>query len=198
MKKYLLKKYVLPLALVSCLMLSSCETYHRMFPTDEDIAKAEAAPACPDVGLLPEATAIPLYPAEKTKPVAADLVATGLIGNYRGDCDFKTPGQVSFDIEVDFVGKIGPAGTAMGKKLTTVNFPYFIAVLSKDDQILQRQAFSTTVDFDNPAKALSKEEHTIRIPVPSKEAAAGYKIVIGFRLTPDQLQFINHNGQDKK
>lgn len=192
-----MKKTAAAFLLLSCLALSSCGAYDKMFKSGDDAAAA-AGPACPDTGLIPEASAIPLYPAAMAPPKAADIVATGLIGNYRGACNFATAGEVDFDLEVDFIAKKGAAGTAMGKKLGKIDLPYFIAVLSKDEQILQRHAFSTKVDFDNADQALSKEEHTIRIPIPSKEAAAGYKIVIGFRLTPDQLQFINHNGQDKK
>jgi hypothetical protein len=62
---------------------------------------------------------------------------------------------------------------------------------------LQRQAFSTKVDFDNNADGVSKEEHTIRIPVPSPDAAHGYKIVIGFSLTPEQAAYNKQQGNKR-
>jgi len=155
-------------------------------------------PACSDTSLIAEAGEIPLYPAGIAKPQPSDIVATGFIGVYRGACNFKTAGQEEFDLEIDFISKKGPTGLAMGKKLQKIELPYFLAVLSKDDEILQRQQFSTTVDFDNKDEAASKEEHLIHIPLPSKEAAAGYKIVLGFRLTPEQLQYVNDHQQDKK
>lgn len=188
------------LLLAALLALPGCagtkNAYNRMFHSD-DPAVAEAPP-CPETGLIPEAGELPLFPAALPKPQPADIVATGSIGIYRGACNFDTPGQEDFDLEVDFIGKKGPAGLAMGEKLKKIELPYFLAVLSKDDEILQRQQFSTTVDFDNKDQAASKEEHLIHIPLPSKEAAAGYKIVLGFRLTPEQLRYVNDHKQDKE
>jgi len=176
------------------LSLSACgEQYDQMFHPDKAEAVAATRPRCPQTGLIGGSDD---FPADKNGAAATRLtpdsiVAYGHINNFSGGCayDDKT-GQMNFSLQIDFSAKKGPAaanGTKNG--INKVEFPYFIAVLGPDEAILQRQQFSTTVDFDNKDTALAKEEHEIHIPVADKTKTGSYKIVLGYRLTPAQAAF---------
>ncbi len=191
------------LSLVICLvLLSGCaqtrKAYNATFHPDDVEVVQKAAPSCPTVGVVPEANAFPAFKAGSAQKSPKDLVAAGYIGVFRGDCTFKDGKEAVFDLEINFGGTKGPMGRVnSAKEIGSAVFPYFVAVVSSDETILQRQAFSTKVDFDNKTDGVSKEEHTIRIPVTSPDAAHGYKIVIGFSLTPEQVAFNKQQGNNK-
>ncbi len=126
--------------------------------------------ACPKVGLIPDANILSLPNAEAE------------IGNWTGTCSFKND-AVIVDLNLPFKVQM-KEGTAATKE---ISLPYFIAALSEDEQVLQRQAFSTEVSIKNTEKdsraaasGSDTEEHSIRIPVPSAADAYKYKVVIGF------------------
>ncbi len=185
-----MKRFLLALCLIP--VLSGCGMSDKLsdslFGAKEDTAAA--MPSCPETGLMREADQIPVFYGESAKPTADDLASTGFLGNLTGGCDFDKAGEASMEITISFAAKKGPKGVALRKQ----SLPYFIAVLGPDETVLQRKVFSTKVDFDNTDTASTTEEHDIRVPVTSKEAAGGYKVVVGFQLTPEQLGFNRENG----
>lgn len=124
--------------------------------------KAEVVPDCPMTGVLRGASFYPVIASDAPHLAAADLAASATMGGAVEDtCKYTRDGEVSVRLSLVFSGRRG----AKGEKLKEYKFPYFIAVLSPDDQILQRQEFSTTVDFDNAGAGASEEEHKVRIPL---------------------------------
>ncbi|MDE1151514.1 MAG: hypothetical protein PW788_03160 [Micavibrio sp.] len=181
-------------ALALCLSLASCgEGYDRMFHPEKAEKEEAARPRCPQTGLVATSDD---YPAARDGALAqhltpADIVAKGHIVNFGGGCAYNDKtAQMDFSLEIDFSAQKGPAANNGTKKgINIVEFPYFIAVLGPDETILQRQEFSTKVDFDNKDAAFSKEAHEIHIPVSDKTTTGKYKIALGYRLTPAQAAF---------
>lgn len=177
------------LALALCLLplLAACDAYkdvsNRLLgPSPEEVA---ALPACPETGIVREAELVPVFYGSDGRPAAADVAATGAIAGVSGACSFDKPGVAALELKIGFGAKKGPRGMSLKKQ----KFPYFIAILDPQENVLQRQVFSTKVDFDNAETASAVEEHEIRVPVPSREQAHAYKVVVGFQLTPEQLSY---------
>lgn len=151
------------IAILAILFLSGCSLFSK---GGEDLA-------CPEVGFLSYADTLPLSNAQ------------AVLNGFTGSCSFnKKTDETIVELSLPFVAKKETAAAP----LTDIELPYFIAVLSTDEAILQRQAFSTTVHFDNAGAGQVTEEQVIRIPASSLAGAYKYKIVIGFILTPDQLK----------
>ena len=148
-----------------------------------------ALPPCPDTGLVLGASQLYDFKAdaEKTEP---NRIIAARIDNYRGACRYDGA-QMDFDLELDFSAWRGAQGTTLERG----QFPYFIAVLDAEESVLQRQAFSTTVPFDKTGAGLKTEKHRLRLPLAEPKEAAGYKVVIGFQLTPEQLAY--NRGDEK-
>ena len=162
---------------------------------------ADPGVACPDTGILQDAGEITVFGDAKGHALE-NVVASARMANYGGGCAWRD-GYVEFVLNIDFQAVQG----AEGKKLKRHDFPYFIAILSPDEQVLQRQGFSTTVPFDNNRQGAAavdasrttavylggagqmREEHHLRLPVESRASAPAHKVVIGFELTPAQLDF---------
>jgi len=185
-----MKRFVLALCLLP--LLSACEMTDKMAASFRGKPEEHAAalPSCPETGVMQEADRIPVFYGASGKPKAADVAATGVLGRLTGACSFDEPGVAELEVTINFAAEKGPKGVALRKQ----SLPYFIAVLSPDETVLQRQAFSTKVDFDNADKGFASEEHDIRVPVSAKEAAGAYKVVVGFQLTPEQLAYNRENG----
>lgn len=185
-------------SLAAVLLLAGCAGK----PTDAGVA-------CPNTGILQDAGEITVFKQGEAKGIE-NVITSARLANYGGGCAWRD-GQVDFALMIDFQAVQG----AEGKSLKRFDFPYFIAVLAPDEQVLQRQSFSTTVPFDNKRQGaaavdasrtqavylggagLMREEHTLRLPVPDRASAPQYKVIIGFELTPDQLAF-NRDSGDRK
>lgn len=169
---------------LTLLILAGCSAAASMVGLGE---KKGPQYSCPATAIVPSADIIPIFaPGSPAQPQPANLASTGLWGRYEGGCSYKDKAdEVVFNLILNFSAEKGP----MGQKLKKQNLPYFVAVLSPEQKILQREEFSTTVDFDNSAAGTSTEKHSIRIPVPGKTEAGKYQLVFGFILTPRQLNY---------
>lgn len=183
-----MKKLMKRIALCLCaLALTGCSMFHR---TDD--AAAAATPACPATGLVKGAAFFPVISGDAPHQAAADLAASAALRNMTGDCKYEK-GEIVLNLTLNFVGRKGPKGPGLGSQ----SFPYFVAVLSPDDQILQRQVFSTTVDFDNTTGAgVSSEDHKISVPLKNMSQGPSYKIAAGFTLTSQQAKYNKENNAD--
>lgn len=145
-------------------------------------------PICPQTGFIDKANTITYL-----APGTTDIVVKGSIKSYSGECKFKDKKTNTVDVSLTlpFIAQRGKAGAT----LKDYELPYFIAVLSPDEQILQRSAFTTKISFNNDGVGSSTEDHVIEIPLPSRTEAGKYKVVIGFALTPEQYKY---NGESHK
>ncbi|MBU6475567.1 MAG: hypothetical protein KGL10_05885 [Alphaproteobacteria bacterium] len=164
-------------ALLAALLLAGCA--HKPPPTG----------ICPTTGFIDNTDTITYLAPDAVKGAGEKNVAVrGSINGYSGSCAFadKKKDAVLVDLKVPFVAQKGPAGAGLKQQ----EFPYFIAVLSPQDEILQRTAFTVTVDFDKGDSGENTEDHSIRIPLPhGTDGASRYKVIIGFALTHAQYDY---------
>ncbi len=157
------------IAFLAVILLSGCSVFSR----------GEAEFSCPKTGFVENAATVAFLTPGGENIAAADLQGLS------GECNFKNKDAVEVTVTLNFAARRGAADVSLkGKEL-----PYFVAVLSPEEEILQRQAFVTNIDFDNAGVGSSTEEHTVRISATKPEEAYKYKVVIGFALTPDQLRY---------
>ena len=185
-------------SLAAALLLAGCMGK----PKDDSVP-------CPETGILQDAGEITVFK-DGAGQTVENVISSARLANYSGGCVYRN-GNVEFVLNLDFEAVQG----TQGDKLKHFNFPYFIAILSPAEEVLQRQSFSTTVPFDNKRQGaavvdgsrtqavylggagLMREEHRLRLPVANRDAVRQHKVVVGFRLTPDQLAF-NRSGSDKE
>jgi len=75
-------------------------------------------------------------------------------------------------------------------------FTYFVAVVDGASNILSEQRFGLAAHFAGNENFLATTENiTVHLPVKRVAAGADYRIVAGFQLTPDQIQFNNAQQQ---
>jgi len=138
---------------------------------------------CPQTGFIENADRAPFFDGDK-------VIVRATIAGFGGDCRFakqekgETAKKAEIDLTVPFVARRSAESTQK-----SIELPYFIAVLSPDEQVLQRQAFRTVLTFNKDGHAEGEESHRVVIPVPAGAPADAYKLAVGFALTPDQLKY---------
>lgn len=158
-----------PAVLAVPLLLSACAT------------AGPAAGACPETGFMADADAAPFFAQEAKTQEPSNVNVYAVLKHLRGDC---TTGKA--DADVDFSFDVIAQKTPLGQGITQQNLSYFIAVMNKDDDILQRQRFYVTVDFGKTDSGMQTVEHRVKIPAGD---VAQDRVVVGFTLTPEQAKF---------
>jgi hypothetical protein len=137
---------------------------------------------CPDTGLILTAASMTSFNADPASD--QNMVVEATLANYRGACRWRQE-VLEFMLEVDVAARRGAAGETLKRG----EFPYFIAILDPEENVLQRQGFSTTVSFDNNGSGVSTEKHVLRLPLEDRKNVRLHKVVIGFELSPEQLAY---------
>lgn len=71
---------------------------------------------------------------------------------------------------------------------------YFVAVTNANNRDVIREEFTVQIPFEgNQTQIAVTEEVAPRIPLQAEESAADYRIYVGLRLTPDELQYNQEN-----
>lgn len=139
--------------------------------------------ACPRVGILGDAGRITLFaPGPGRGPT--DVAANAIVGDYAGNCTYGDDG-VTLDISLALIAERGPALAGSQAALE-----YFVAVEKPEGTIVAKQVFPTTITFPASAPhAGSREDVEPHIPLAKGLDARNYRIVLGFQLTAEQLDY---------
>ena len=147
-------------------------------------ANSAPPPPCPAAGLLPGASALPVF-ADMAAPDSSDIKVQAEILNFRGGCKVRRDGTQEFILEIDFRALL----SEKHKDMKGLSLPYFVAVLASDEKLLQRERFKIKHEFDNTGLSVVTEEHVITLPGKTAETAGDFKIAFGFELTSAQLDY---------
>jgi hypothetical protein len=139
---------------------------------------------CPDVSILAAANRVVLFRTGTGRDII-DVIAEAEIGNLRATCEFDD-GAVDVEATFDIVATRGPVVST-----EEIRFEYFAAVVGPDDRVLAKRVFSSDVRFVEGARRVGATEQTAqRIPLGSPDVPASrYQVLVGFQLTPDQLEY---------
>jgi hypothetical protein len=143
------------------------------------------ATGCPRVAIVADAAEVVEFRPGPGRDLT-DVVARGVMGELGGACEYDSEaGTVTVEVQLPIVGERGPAATG-----DDAAFRYFVAVADPARTILAKEVFDTSVAFEEgQTRAGTVEELEQVIPIPSGAAGAGYQVLIGFQLTPEQLDF---------
>jgi len=157
-------------AFLSALLVAGCTA---------DSAKPES---CPDALIMPELNSIALFPPGAEHKMQNVQLGAKMIATSRS-CEVAKGG-----VAVDVTIQLTVARSSLEIRQTELT--YVVAVVDINRTILNEQRFTLPVVFtanENFRPAVDK--FTVRLPVKSVAAAGAYGILVGFQLTPEQLEF---------
>jgi len=144
-----------------------------------------APPPCPDVRILAATSDLVQFRPGAGRDLTDVEYEVGT-ENMSGSCSYRRDGtQVEVDLTVTFVVERGPALQG-----NTVRFPYFVAIVSRDERILAKEVFDVELTFQQGQRRIGVTETSReRIPLAEGEIGLDYQILVGLQLTEEQLAF---------
>ena len=144
-------------------------------------------PPCPRVSILKQTRFLTLYgegPGRDDVDVAFELA----LRDVASDCDLDIDDEAGGGVQVTFALPIyatrGPAA-----ETDRLSVPFFVALADPGRQIVAKEIFTAEIAFDaDGASARTVEEIEQWIPLGPGEIGAGYETLIGFQLSPAQLE----------
>jgi hypothetical protein len=140
---------------------------------------------CPGVSILGDASEITLFAQGRGQDLT-DVAYRASIERVASNCDYTRAGDtVTSTVAVRLVATRGPAAQSSEE-----TFVFFVAVVDKDQKILARERFDSTFTFQaNQRQAAAIEEIEQILPIRADLRGIDYEILVGFELTPEQLEF---------
>lgn len=159
----------------------------RLFGGDQ---RPNAGP-CPLMGVLYESSRIVEF-AQPNAERYANISYTGEIQGVRGLCRYVDADPIRMELQMDMAFGRGPAATA-----ETKTYRYWVAVTRRGVAPIAKQYFNVEVRFPEGSNVVRGPQMIEEIVIPRatpETSGENFEILVGFDLTPEQLQF-NRDGK---
>jgi hypothetical protein len=181
----MIRHTALRLALLAApLLLAACETLSSLDFSPEP----EIPPPCPRAVVGEGAGRLTRF--DGNGKDATNVRFEAEIGELSGTCIYDDT-EISVDMQIQILASRGPAATEEG-----ANVNYFVAVTRTDKTILAREAFDVVIELSgNQTRNEIIDEIEQIIPIPEGYSGANLVIVVGFEMTPEELEFNRQQGR---
>ncbi len=140
---------------------------------------------CPSVGVLNETDHVTLLSGSGTD--LTDIVAKAEIGKVVSRCEYDIEeSTITVDIAFDGIAELGPAASARALTLKT-----FVAVTRRFNAFDKKQVYEVPVVFEpgqRQVRFVKTVDGTV-LPYGGRADGSIYQILVGFQLTPEQLEY---------
>jgi hypothetical protein len=138
--------------------------------------------SCPKVTPAPGADTIVVF--RPGGHDASDVIYGGRIYSIDAACVHEKVG-LTVNAQIVFYGE------RADRDLPVVTFPYFVALIDPQSNVLQEESFKVPINFvaAESYRRSPAEEITVHLPLKNSAVGGAYTVLVGFQLTPDQLAF---------
>ena len=182
--------------------LASCQTLEGMRDDAYDISEGNIyvtgvsgrqpeqllRSPCPQVEIVDDLSSISDFSNPK-KQDKHNLISRVDLKSAESTCKLSSKTAI-VDLKLLFNGKLGSKGRKKETEKPFFSYPFFVAVTTPAGKIIAKEIFAASMTY-----GAKENEHTyfenLRqiIPIKSKVQANNYRILIGFQVTPDQLEY---------
>jgi hypothetical protein len=149
---------------------------------DSWFAKPPPPKPCPQVAQVDDAAELTRYSGSGRD--LTDVAFEAQLGGMAGSCAYDD-NEIDVELSVQFIASRGPAD-----QTRRADFTYFVAIAKVDQTVLAREEFDSFIEFPgNQTRAGIVEELTQRIPIGPDDRGDSFIIYVGFKLTPEELEF---------
>ncbi len=140
-------------------------------------------PACPRAIILDDGASVTKFRDGGGRDLT-DVVAQAEIVDAAVECDYDRSG-VDVAMQIAIAAARGPADRAR-----MADFEYFVAIADAQRNILAKEVFRVRIAFaENQGRVGTIEQIEPRIPLKDRAHGVSYQIVVGFQLTPEELEW---------
>ncbi|HET8726519.1 MAG TPA: hypothetical protein VFO41_03320 [Alphaproteobacteria bacterium] len=138
---------------------------------------------CPEVRIVGDTAEVTQFRDGPGRDLT-DVEARGVIADFSGECTYGDE-DVTVDLNLVIGAEKGPAAAT-----DSARFDYFVAVTDPQQTILNKELFETELTFEGGAvRTAVVEELQLSIPLDQIGDGSFYEVLVGFQMTPDQLEF---------
>ncbi|MDA1023952.1 MAG: hypothetical protein O2817_11525 [Proteobacteria bacterium] len=173
-------------AVLLCFLAAGCSTVDKV----TDVFADPLVLPCPDYRVIAEAASLTRFRDGPGRDLT-DINFEGKIANVELGCASNISKKTrvgSMDVEVSLIlnAARGPAN-----KDRNAQFPYFIRILDKNENILKALDLNAAINFPgNKTRLLFRTPPlTFVLPITPKWLHSYYRIFVGFKLSRDDLKF---------
>ncbi|NCT40319.1 MAG: hypothetical protein GW778_01480 [Alphaproteobacteria bacterium] len=204
MKPFVKLLNISPLALAVIMTLSACETMEGIkqdissidfsnLTTASSITKDSEAQFltdadCPTVKIVSDLSRLYEFN-DNQAMLTKNLESSVQMLETNSTCTYNER-SVTVDLKLEFDGELGPKGRSAANEKPFFSYPFFVAVTNANGKILAKEIFAASMTYD-PGQNNQTYYETLRqiIPADTRAQGAGYKVMIGFQLAQDQLEY---------
>ena len=206
MKPFIINRASKILSIGLCLFaLSACETVEGIKQDIANIDFSDFTPSvsesnnsdqaaylvdgnCPTVQIVSDLGTLNEFP-PKNSMKASNLISSVKMNEANSTCSFNDR-SVTVDLKLAFEGMLGPKGRSSAKEKPFFSYPFFVAVTSSSGKILAKEIFAASMTYEaGQNEQLYFETLRQIIPADTQAQGASYKVMVGFQLTKDQLNY---------
>lgn len=157
--------------------------------------QAVTAPPCPNIVIVQDASELTQFLPGPGRDLT-DVTLEAEVADFRGFCDTDLEddrtGTVDVELQLVMVATRGPAATTRD---ATVR--YFVAIADRDENILAREEFDTSISFEgNRNRVGFAEDLAQKIPLRVGQLGDDFNVFVGFVLTDEDLKYnLNKRGR---
>ena len=140
---------------------------------------------CPMVGVLSDASSLRVYGEGAGRGDDDRAYDLEFMRAHLLECELKD-GEMKAAIRFEARARTGPAAVS-----DEYAYPYFVALLAPDGEVLSKTVLNATAKFKSDGSEIffAEEYDDIKFTVPEGADGLGYEILIGFQLTREQMDF---------
>jgi hypothetical protein len=171
---------LLGLGLTLALILGGCGLFE----------KEQAAPVCPAVSILADASSVTKFRAGPGRDLIDEISRgeiTAVVTGCSYEVDSKTGGRsVVMDLALVIAAERGPAN-----RDRRARFDYFVSVMDPARTVLNKKTFTIQPGLPgNLTRVKIKDAPvSLRIPVPQGRQGTDFRIYVGFQLSRQELEY---------
>ena len=146
---------------------------------------------CPLMGVLYDTARVVQF-SEPNSQRYANISFTGEMQGVRGLCRYVDADPIRMNMEIDMAFGRGPAATSDRQ-----TYRYWVAVTRRGRAPIEKVYFDVNVRFPRGEQVVNVRERIEEIVIPRANpdiSGENFEILVGFELTPEQLQF-NRDGR---
>ena len=143
---------------------------------------------CPAVIIVKDTSELTIF-RDGSKQNQKDVEFQVRVDSYKGSCktsfESDRSGKIHVDLQLKF--DVVPGPLIVNRR---ENFRYYVAIVNIKGDILAKEIFSTSLEFDKNTGRQSKiEKLTQKIFFRSSESGVDFDILVGLQLSPEQLDY---------
>lgn len=149
------------------------------------LAGTANVPPCPKVAVLTDAAHLTVFKDGAGRDLT-DVKYDAEFGRITGECIYnkRDNGKVTVEMTLQITARRGPADR---DRLADVD--YFVAVVDRQSNVLGRQEFQSRIQFpSDQTENTTQDELEQIIPLKKDQAGEDIDVLVGFKLTPEQLE----------